>query len=113
MVIFITLTLVMIKFTDKKKLQIKKAILNSLKQEKEINKIFIFGSFLESETPNDIDIAIYQDSQEPYLNLAMKYRRLTRAIARTIPVEIIPIKSNASDNSFLSEIEAGELIYEK
>ena len=101
------------KFTKKSKDTIKHEIIRSLKPEKEINKIIIFGSFLVSKNPHDIDVAIFQDSEESYLSLAMKYRKLTRAISRRIPIDIIPIKSNASDNSFLSEIEAGELIYER
>jgi predicted nucleotidyltransferase len=88
-------------------------IIQSLKLEKEINKIVVFGSFLVSKNPHDIDVAIFQDSKESYLSLAMKYRRLTREISKSIPIDIIPIKSNASNNSFLSEIEAGELIYER
>ena len=100
-------------FTKKTNQIIKQEILKSLSQEKEIRKIIIFGSFLYSENPNDIDVAIFQDSEESYLNLAMKYRKLTRSIARRIPIDIIPIKSDASNNSFLLDIEAGELIYER
>jgi predicted nucleotidyltransferase len=100
-------------FNKETKNTIKHEIIQSLKPEKEINRIIIFGSFLESNNPHDIDIAIFQDSKESYLSLAMKYRRLTREIAKKIPIDIIPIKSNASDNSFLLEIEAGEIIYER
>lgn len=92
---------------------LKQEIIQNLSPEKEINKIIIFGSFLNSENPNDIDIAIFQDSKESYLSLAMKYRKLTRVIAHKIPLDIIPIKSNASDSTFLLEIENGELIYER
>lgn len=101
------------KFTQNAKHTIKQEILQNLKPEKEVKKIIIFGSFLGSENPNDIDVAVFQDSEESYLTLAMKYRRLTRGIARKIPIDIIPIKSDASNSSFLLEIEAGELIYEK
>ncbi len=101
------------KFTPETKQAIKQKILQSLKPEKEVKKIMVFGSFLESENPNDIDVAVFQDSDESYLTLAMKYRRLTRDIARKIPIDIIPIKSDVSYNSFLAEIEAGELIYER
>jgi len=52
----------------------------------------IFGSFLDSEQPNDVDVAVFQDSQETYLNLALKYRKLIRNVIRQIPVDIIPIK---------------------
>ena len=101
------------KSITKTKDAVKQEIINCLKFEKEIKKIVIFGSFLKSKNPNDIDIAIFQDSKKTYLTLAMKYRKLTRDIARNIPIDIIPIKSNASESSFLSEIETGELIYEK
>ena len=92
---------------------LKQQIRNILSQEKEIDKVFIFGSFIKSEQPNDIDVAIFQNSDKPYLELAMKYRRLIRPIARQIAVDIIPVKSDAADSWFLSEIMAGELIYER
>ena len=95
------------------KTSLKKEIVQSLKSEKEITKIMIFGSFLDSETPNDIDVAIFQDSQEAYLPLALKYRKLIRSITRKTPVDIIPIRESISEGNFLSEIEAGELIYER
>lgn len=101
------------KTTIKTKDTLKKEIVSCLKSEKEIKKIIIFGSFINSENPNDIDIAIFQDSNKSYLTLAMKYRKLTRDIAQKIPVDIIPIKSNALESSFLSEIKIGELIYER
>ena len=92
---------------------LRQEIIRYLSPEKEIHKIVIFGSFLTSENPNDIDIAIFQDSKDSYLTLAMKYRKLTRKISQRIPLDIIPIKSNASNSTFLSEIETGELIYER
>ncbi|VEN74221.1 conserved hypothetical protein [Candidatus Desulfarcum epimagneticum] len=98
---------------EKEKSEIKKELASSLKSEKEINKIVVFGSFLHSENPGDIDVAVFQDSDESYLDLAMKYRRLTRGVSRRIAVDIIPIKPAARAHSFLSEIESGELIYER
>jgi uncharacterized protein len=92
---------------------VKYQLVESLKPEQEINKIIVFGSFLESANPNDIDVAVFQDSEEPYLSLAMKYRRLTRKIAKILPIDIIPLKLTNPPNSFLSEIEAGEIIYER
>jgi predicted nucleotidyltransferase len=101
------------KITAKIKEQLKQEIRESLSAEKEVNKIVVFGSFVKSANPNDVDIAIYQDSDESYLTLAMKYRKLTRQIAKKIAVDIIPIKANVGESWFLSEIEAGELIYER
>ncbi len=99
--------------TPTAKESLKKELIQSLKSEKEIKKIMIFGSFLDSEKPNDIDVAVFQDSKEAYLTLALKYRKLIRETIRKIPVDIIPIRANISESSFLAEIEAGELIYER
>ncbi len=99
--------------TRLQKESLKQKIREILSQEKEIEKIFIFGSFINSAQPNDIDIAIFQNSDKPYLELAMKYRQLIRPIARMIAVDIIPIKSDVADGWFLSEIKTGELIYER
>ena len=93
--------------------QIKKEIKNSLKQELEIDKIIIFGSFLSDTHIHDIDVAIFQNSNESYLPLALKYRRLTRSVSKRIPIDIIPVANHNSDSIFLKEIESGELIYER
>ena len=93
--------------------QIKQELKDSLKQEQEINKIIVFGSFLSDTDINDIDVAIFQNSKESYLPLALKYRRLTRTVSKRIPIDIIPVANNNSDSIFLREIESGELIYER
>lgn len=98
---------------SEKKDKLKEEIIKKLKSEKEIRKIVIFGSFLNSTEPHDIDVAVFQDSDDNYLTLALKYRKLIREITRKIPVDIIPIRANVSEGSFLSEIESGELIYER
>jgi predicted nucleotidyltransferase len=92
---------------------IKQLLIDLLAGQSEIHKIVIFGSFLKAEEPNDIDVAVFQDSTEKYLSLAMKYRRMTRAVSQVIPLDIIPIKAGAEGASFLDEINEGEVIYEK
>ncbi len=99
--------------TKRFKENIKKELIKSLSPEKEIAKIILFGSFIHSDEPNDIDIAIFQTSNDKYLELALKYRKLTRKISKKIPLDIIPIRSNVKNTSFLTEIEAGEVIYER
>ncbi len=88
-------------------------LVKSLNAEKEITKIVVFGSFINSDNPNDLDVAIFQDSHDDYLTLAMKYRKLARKISKEIPLDIIPVKPGAKDSFFLDEIEAGEVIYER
>ena len=95
-------------------------LVSCLSTEKEIRKIIIFGSFVFSDTPHDIDLAIFQDSHEKYLPLVLKYRNKTRSISKEIPLDIFPLKSDIelnelsySQNPFLAEIEKGETIYER
>jgi predicted nucleotidyltransferase len=97
---------------QKERSYIKEKLKEALSKEKEVSKIIVFGSFLESKYPNDIDVAVFQKSQDKYLNLSLKYRKLTRDIAKIIPLDIIPVKEN-SNGSFLNEINYGEVIYER
>lgn len=93
--------------------ELKHKIIDSLKSEMEIERIVLFGSFTSSDNPHDVDIAIFQNSDENYMRLAMKYRKLTRHISRQIPLDIIPIKAGCQRVAFLDEIESGEIVYEK
>ena len=65
--------------TSRKK-EIKKQLAACLSVAKEIRKVLIFGSFLNNPNSQDLDVAIFQDSDETYLPLALKYRRLTNTI---------------------------------
>lgn len=100
-------------FTENQKQLLKQQLVDSLKTEAEVCRIVIFGSFLSSSEPNDMDVAIFQDSDEKYLPLAMKYRKKTRDIARIIPMNIIPLRAGLKSGVFLEEIEQGEVVYEK
>ena len=48
--------------TLKEKQELKNKIVASLKGEKDIRKVVIFGSFLHSDNPRDIDVAVFQES---------------------------------------------------
>ena len=100
-------------FTQQQKDSLKRQLISCLEGEKEVRRIVIFGSFLESSEPHDIDIAVFQDSDEKYLPLAMKYRKKTRPIASIIPVNIIPLKPKTTNGFFMKEISQGEVIYER
>ena len=92
--------------------EIIKLIERELLKFSEISKIVLFGSFPKSQNPNDIDIAIIQDSKDDYLTLSLKYRKALRELAKKIPLDIVPLKKSAS-GSFLDEINQGYVIYEK
>ena len=87
-------------------------ITNKIKSLNEVKKVIVFGSFLKKENPNDLDLAIFEDSNKDYLTLSLKYRKLLRDENKVIPLDILPIKSNAS-GIFLEEINKGKIIYEK
>jgi predicted nucleotidyltransferase len=93
------------------KAELKNKIVDSLKGEKEIERIIIFGSFNKSQFPNDIDIAVVQNSSDNYLTLALKYRKLIRNISKEIAVDIFPIVRENGNSFFTTEIASGEVIY--
>lgn len=91
---------------------IKTEIINSLCSEKEISKIALFGSFVHEEKFNDIDIAIFENSDLDFITLNMKYRKKLRALSKEHPIDLIPIREGV-ESSFLVEIDKGEVIFEK
>ena len=93
------------------KIELKSKIVDSLKGQKEIERIIIFGSFNRSDSPNDIDIAVVQNSSDNYLTLALKYRKLIRNITKEIAVDIFPIFRKNENIFFKNEVETGEVIY--
>ena len=93
------------------KADIKNKIVNSLKGQSEIERIIIFGSFNKSDSPNDIDIAVVQNSSENYLTLALKYRKLIRNISKEIAIDIFPILEKNNNSFFSNEVASGEVIY--
>ena len=93
--------------------EIKREVADRLRHEPEVRKVMIFGSFLHKPDPDDLDVAIFQDSDETYLPLALKYRRLLRPVAKRIPLDVIPVRPKGAHGPFLQEIEHGEVIYER
>jgi uncharacterized protein len=97
----------------KQKEQLKRDLVSCLKSDEEIKKIVVFGSFLSNPEPHDMDVAVFQESDQPYLPLALKYRKQTRSVSSRLPLDIIPLKSDAPSDTFLREIEQGETVYER
>jgi predicted nucleotidyltransferase len=92
---------------------LKKEIVARLIEFPEVRRVVIFGSFVTSDDPHDLDIAIFQDSDESYYPLAIKYRRTLRAVANKIPLDVIPLRRNFEKGFFMQEIEKGEILYER
>ncbi|MEN4045707.1 MULTISPECIES: nucleotidyltransferase domain-containing protein [Sulfurimonas] len=98
--------------TKNKKVTFIHTITKKLSQFSEINSVVLFGSFLSSQNPNDIDIAVIQNSDDNFLTLSLKYRKVLREISKIIPIDIIPIKEDAK-GVFLDEIYKGKVVYER
>ena len=98
--------------SEDKKYNFIEIIKSQLSQFSEISKIVLFGSFVKSSEPNDIDIAIVQNSNDNYLKLSLKYRKVLRDLSKQIPLDIVPIKQGAN-GIFLNEINKGLVIYER
>ncbi|EGJ50962.1 hypothetical protein V6C53_01300 [Desulfocurvibacter africanus] len=92
---------------------LKQALVDCLSGQREVRRIVLFGSFLHSDEPGDMDVAVFQDSDESYLPLAMKYRKLTRPVAERIALDIIPLKAETMGNPPLEDIRKGEVLYER
>jgi predicted nucleotidyltransferase len=92
--------------------RIKNEVVTALRSESEVRRVVVFGSFFSSNDPNDIDIAIFQDSNEDYLPLARKYRRLLRNAVAQLPADIVPVRPDPQPSELLSEIMKGQTIYE-
>lgn len=92
---------------------LKKEVATCLATEPEVRKAVVFGSFLDSDDPHDLDIAVFQESDEAYLPLALKYRRKLARIADRIPLDVIPVRPHPVAGHFLRAIERGEVIYER
>lgn len=101
------------RLTKREKETLKRELVECLSGEPEVRKVVVFGSFAYGGEFNDIDVAIFQDSAEKYLPLAMKYRGKLEKISDRIPLDVIPLKSGAQGSFFLDEIEQGEVIFER
>ena len=100
-------------FDLKQKETLKRTLVSCLSKDREIRRSVVFGSFLTSMSPIDMDVAVFQDSDESYVALAMKYRRQTRLVSSRIPLDIIPLRNGVANDPFLREIESGEIIYDR
>jgi predicted nucleotidyltransferase len=101
------------KLNSKSRNEIKEKIGKTLSEFPEVSRVIVFGSFNKSEEPNDIDLAVFQDSDENYIPLAMRYRKSLRFLRGTIAVDVLPVQKNPGESQLLREILMGESIYER
>jgi len=100
-------------WSQSKREEVKHEVAALLRGEPEVRRVVVFGSFLSRSDPNDLDVAIFQDSNESYLPLAVKYRRLLRPVAAIIPLDVIPVRARIPGGQLVWEIERGEVVYER
>lgn len=97
--------------TAEERERLKREVAYRLSAEPEVRRIVVFGSFVTSPAPHDLDVAVFQESDEDYLPLALKYRRLLRSVSATIPVDVLPLRVHGTVGEFLKEVERGEVVY--
>jgi predicted nucleotidyltransferase len=102
-----------VRLTPDERAALKRQIAECLSADPEVQRIVVFGSFLTSPDPHDMDVAVFQSGQEHYLPLALRYRRRVRSVAQTIPVDVIPVRPQPLSGPMSAEIERGEVIYER
>jgi predicted nucleotidyltransferase len=101
-------------WTHHEKRRIMGEVVDRLKDQSEVRRVVVFGSFLTSPEPHDLDVAIFQDSQEAYLPLALKYRQRLRPVADQIALDVAPLRSAVPGGWFVrDEVLRGETIYER
>ncbi len=92
---------------------LKKEIAACLAEFPEVRRVVVFGSFVTSDNPHDLDIAVFEDSDDDYYSLAVKYRRSLRSVADKIPLDVVPLRRRPQQASFLREVDRGEVLYDR
>jgi len=99
--------------SEAEKAALKREVVQCLAGEPGVVRVVVFGSFLTSSAPTDMDVAVFQEGTEPYLELALRYRRRLRSVARRIAVDVVPVRPSPLPTAFMKEIEKGEVVYER
>ncbi|MDK9718812.1 MAG: nucleotidyltransferase domain-containing protein [Trichlorobacter sp.] len=96
------------------KLQIRQQLQSVFVDDSKVEKIIVFGSFITSDTPHDLDVAVFCNSSDDYLTLALALRKKLRGISSIIPIDLVPIAMPCDPSAqFMQEINKGEVVYEK
>ena len=93
----------------------KKEIIEKVKAilDREIIFCYIFGSFLNSENFNDIDIAVYLKEDSPYLHDRWYDIRVALKIEREIGIPVDLIIINRAPDHLIYDISKGKVIIDK
>ena len=96
------------------KLKIRRQLQSVFTDDDKVEKIVVFGSFISSESPHDMDVAVFCNSSDDYLSLALALRKKLRGISSIIPIDLVPIAVPYDPSAaFMQEINKGEVVYEK
>jgi len=96
------------------KQQIRQQLQAVFVDDSKVEKIMVFGSFFTSESPHDLDLAVFCNSSDDYLTLALALRKKLRGISSIIPIDLVPIAMPYDPTAaFMQEINKGEVVYEK
>ncbi len=89
-----------------------KMIKDYLKRKKEIIFVYVFGSYLESENPRDIDIGIYVDEEKvkDFFEYSLELMaKLSFKTGKHVDVQVL----NSAPLSFLKNAIQGEVLFSR
>jgi uncharacterized protein len=96
------------------KQNIRQQLQSAFVDDSKVEKIIVFGSFVTSDTPHDLDLAVFCNSSDDYLTLALALRKKLRNISSIIPIDLVPIAMPYDPSAaFMQQINKGEVVYEK
>ena len=93
------------------KQQIRQQLQSAFVDDSKVDKIIVFGLFVTSETPHDLDVAVFCNSSDDYLTLALALRKKLRNISSIIPIDLVPIAMPCDPSAaFMQEINKGRSV---
>lgn len=92
------------------KKEITRIIENLLKDRKEIIFAYIFGSFAEEDTFNDVDLAIYVDEEDALVGEIFYDIELSNILEEKTTVHVDVIKLNNASDSVIYKATKGLLL---
>lgn len=87
---------------------------NALASDPEIRSVRVFGSFLDGDDPQDVDLAVKTSSTSPWLEQALALKKRLRFLRLPLPVDILPMQEFPEDPHPLAKaIRNGKVLFER
>lgn len=88
-------------------------IVKILSKEKNIDKVFFFGSYLVNGKPYEISLIIYENKSDDYLISQFYYETLLKDIRNEMIVNLLPVNTIEAKRSLDKRLEDALCIYQR